>query len=413
MSRPANTSWLLAVLASAGGQGACTVDIPALADDTGDASIEIGSDVAVEEHDEADVGADVRDEHDTGLETEADAQDSGCTGGFTDCDGDPSNGCEDVETDPDHCGACNHGCMGGTCIAGACQPFLLANGLQKASAFVKDPAFVFGISALGGRLWKVPIAGCAAPSTCPEFLTEPGGEYRGIAMDADAVYVSNQNRIERIPKDGGAGCLLATTQGKPQSVAVDDTYVYWAARLGGDGIWRKSKACGSAEPPVQLASTSVQPYLMTRDASGFYWSDLPPTGVYWTSLDGAQTTAVWSGALSSGDYVFAPATDGDWVYWREGFSNPTQGTGRVVRAPKSMSGATEILEDTQNAPRGVAVDDTHVYWTTAESVRRGTKDGESIEGIADGMQFPHWVLVDEQAVYFCTYVGGELFRLAK
>lgn len=33
-----------------------------------------------------------------------------------------------LQTDPNNCGACQRGCLGGACVGGACQPVLLAQG---------------------------------------------------------------------------------------------------------------------------------------------------------------------------------------------------------------------------------------------------------------------------------------------
>src|SRR5262245_41910400 len=49
---------------------------------------------------------------------------SGCPIGFDDCNNDPSDGCEtDLSMTATHCGACDHDCSPGACVASWCQPF--------------------------------------------------------------------------------------------------------------------------------------------------------------------------------------------------------------------------------------------------------------------------------------------------
>src|SRR5438046_9066610 len=38
------------------------------------------------------------------------------------------SGCADLESDPLNCGRCGHGCRGGDCGGGVCQPIKLAQG---------------------------------------------------------------------------------------------------------------------------------------------------------------------------------------------------------------------------------------------------------------------------------------------
>lgn len=49
-----------------------------------------------------------------------------CETGFGMCDDDPDNGCDtNLNTAPEHCGECGHGCQGGGCEDGRCQPLVV------------------------------------------------------------------------------------------------------------------------------------------------------------------------------------------------------------------------------------------------------------------------------------------------
>jgi len=395
------------------------VDVPELVSGT-----DGGTDGGTDAH-SGEVGVDVVDDVDAGIDAPSDSPvegsveggdpdaEPGCVSGLVDCDFDMTNGCEDLKTDPAHCGKCGRDCLGGACVDGSCQPVQLATKLSHVYTVIQGDGFIYGASGAGGAVWKVPMAGCVDPSTCAEILSSPGEFYRGLAMDSDALFFADSpaGRVMRVGKDGQGECVLASGETYAWGIAVDATYVYWSAR-GANAIKRRSKTCGAATPEVLVAQTD-EPEFLTLDATGLYWGRRDGGLVSWSNVDGTSTEPVWSGTTPGGS-MFNLVTDDAWVYWREGYSGATDGTARVVRAPKDRSGTLEVVADDQPAPRYMAVDGTHAYWTTAESVRRGPKDGSGlVETLATGYASPHAILVDDEAVYFGTFWGEELFKLAK
>ena len=403
------SAWLVTVVP------ACLVSIPELAEH----STEAGSDAEAGPQD-ASVEADATlPEADATLpEADVDAQSEDvadqCEAGTIDCDGDMSNGCEQVLNNAEHCGRCGHDCLGGTCAGGACQPLLLANGIQNPYGLVKDFDYVYGTGDdANGQVWKVPVDGCVAPENCASLLSSGGARYKDIALDDEALFFTDKsaNRVVRIQKTGGAECVLATGQQTPVGIAVDDTYVYWAAQSGNE-IWRASKACASGSPPEVIIVSTPSPQLLRLDASGLYWTSLDGGLVSWASVDGTSTEPVWSGS-TPGNFMFGLAMDDQWVYWREGYHLSSSGTARVARAPRDRSGTLEVLADDQVNPRYLAIDETHVYWTADDAVRRVAKAGGDVQTLAQGYPSAHGIVVDEAAVFFCTYYGGELYKVAK
>jgi hypothetical protein len=60
------------------------------------------------------------------------ASDAGtCSAGQTSCGGT----CADLQSDAANCGSCGHGCIQGTCSAGVCQPWAVANATTTSSPF--------------------------------------------------------------------------------------------------------------------------------------------------------------------------------------------------------------------------------------------------------------------------------------
>ena len=69
--------------------------------------------------------------------------------------------CIEVATNPKHCGACFHDCLGGQCVAGMCQPVELASDESGPFAIAVDATHVYWNNRATGDLWRVPIAGGA------------------------------------------------------------------------------------------------------------------------------------------------------------------------------------------------------------------------------------------------------------
>lgn len=55
-----------------------------------------------------------------------------CTCAKTAC----GTACVDLATDKDNCGQCGHGCQGGACTAGKCQPVVVANNLDSTTSII-------------------------------------------------------------------------------------------------------------------------------------------------------------------------------------------------------------------------------------------------------------------------------------
>ena len=416
---------------------ACVVSIPDLADSTStsDGGVDARQEGAVDAGPEVgETGPDVS--QDASVDTLGDGRDDGeadsgsdaagdtvivCEGGTEDCDGDPANGCEDLSSDPKHCGSCGHDCLGGACEQGACQPVLLASGLLRPFGLAKDDDFVYGTgdssnTIENAQVWKVPVVGCANPANCASIMTASGSQYQDIAIDDEAVYVTDQQagRVARLTKNGLQQCDIAVGQAKPQGVALRDGYVYWTD-MGRDMILRAPAQCQTplADEEVVIADTP-SPSILRGDDSGVYWTSDDGGLVSWSTWEGDQEASVWTGDAEAGSFIFGPALDDAWVYFREGSQG---GDGRLIRAAKDRSGDYDVVAENQPIPRYVVVDETHAYFGAKDALVRVEKDGAgSVETLVSGDEYKavHGVVLDEVSVFFCNWATeGKLYRLAK
>jgi sugar lactone lactonase YvrE len=315
-----------------------------------------------------------------------------CPSGQLSCGGQ----CVDVVSNSDHCGACNHSCLGGACELSTCQPVVLASG--------------------------------------------QGGP-RGVAVDDKSVYWANQydGTVVWAPKDGGAVFKLAGGQSSPYDVATDGVKVYWVTLEGGTVM----SVPINGSPLTTLASGQIKPagievyagvvFWMNSNAVFFLQEGSTPqkfadaqngvsalkvhdTGVYWTA-DGGGTlkrvpiagTALLTLASGlpplAGIAVFGMTAYGTLGSVGEVRSFPIDGGGDIVN----------IVAKGQVGPNGIAADASGVYWTNSEggTVMRAPLAGGAAETLAFAQARPADIATDDQAIYWSNFEGGTVMKLAK
>jgi hypothetical protein len=266
--------------------------------------------------------------------------------------------CVDTSSDPLNCGKCGHGCLGGACVTGACQPATLASGRCFEYLAVNSTAVFAGVPSGG-------IVSVALPGGAPVLLTAQG--LSGLATKGSDVFWVNDSGlwVARGGVASGVANLVSDNQpispGAGRGIATDDSHVYWFGQA-----LHSVKLDGSSL--VSLPSDGIDRSLAT-DGLAVYW---------------ATTAEVGSTALPGG-----PATQ--------------LATGLDV-GPDNL------------APNGlIAVDDTNIYVGTSGPLTKLPKQG----GIVTTLDAPVGVVgvaVDTTDVYFAAFVrpgGGQIMRLAK
>ncbi|MEP7122260.1 MAG: hypothetical protein ABJE95_15170 [Byssovorax sp.] len=346
-----------------------------------------------------------------GASTTTDAATAGtgvvCTGTEVAC---PS-GCADLASDGANCGACDHSCQGGACVASQCQPVVVVGSLASAREIAIDAKNIYWTDTNAGTVSSVPQAGGSV--TMLAMVSTAWA----IATDGISVYATEYDTaggVYSVPVDGGARLTLAASQGRPCSIAVGPAgngFVYFANQYTGD----VTKAAVDGSLTKLFAGNQGAPPGVTTDADSAYWTDGSyPGTVKQGSLGGSSPVVLASGQ----SFPFSITTDATSVYWTNMGLTGT-GDGSVMAVPKA-GGATILIADSLSGASHIAVDATNVYWTTSVaggSVMSAPIGGGGATTLATGQSFPSGVAVDGTTIYW-TNLGsnagdGAVMKLAK
>ena len=348
-----------------------------------------------------------------------------CEGELRACDG----RCVDLSGDAQHCGACGHGCMGGRCTRGACEPTVVASQQRGPLALAVDAENVYWGTwgdPGGGAIWScrhdddpcVPVR--LADAQQPYVMT----------VDATNVYVASNGNgaIGFVPRAGGSWTQLAGGQVSPRGIAVDGATVYWSKQGSPAGVLScPLTGCGggpspfvSVSAPWGIAITGGTLYAASNSSSA------EVGGVYACALGGCASPM----KLVANRFIQNVAVDASHVYMTS-FSD----SGRIIRCPREGCPAPAILADGRRMPDGIAVDDQNVYWA-----EWGWTGGVYTQGVgqilscpitgcppggpivlASGQDQPRHIAVGAKAIYWTNYANGAettapngaLMRLAK
>lgn len=190
-----------------------------------------------------------------------------------------------------------------------------------------------GRVAIGGGMTELLATGLAGPNSCTLF--------------GDRVYFAHGTtggRVESVPVAGGSAATVADAVTAPYYVAANSARVCWAA--GGTSI-----AC------------SVGGTLVSGEAARINFLALDDTHAYFALRSGVLRRVPLAGGSPVTIDTGADSTlgaeivlDGGDVYWSSG--------GQIRRVAKSASSGTALYAGAGYV-QGIAVDATHVYWTTA------------------------------------------------
>lgn len=307
-------------------------------------------------------------------------------------------GCGDLSRNPVHCGRCGHSCLGGSCVAGNCQPVALAEGIRprrialgqgiivwlenvdgRVAQMNKDGAeqVVLWTQARRGMLpenlnvddsyvyWtndehevsRCAIGGCGG---APTVLAKTDPYPSSLGVDASHLYWiergSDESRVVRMPKSGGPREVIGHATGvRLVGLALDATHIYTASAHG--HVYRFAKERGALQ---ELGGSTGEGATVLVDDQSVYWSTWgQPAAIYAMPKDGSLGPYALAASLS---YPLGIAIDARSLFWTMRGVLGADDNGSILMRDLTSGGESRVLADRQHDPTDIAVDEAAVYW---------------------------------------------------
>lgn len=235
----------------------------------------------------------------------------------------------------------------------------------------------------------------------------------GIAVAGDSVYFTSYDAgtdaspsLIRVPKRGGKAVKLSSGL-LPEHIAVSGQFVYGTAEAPNVGYVpaQVPLAGGTLRPLVQTPPTQLgeaMRHAVAVDEDAVYWgtaSDFAaPSTIVKVPLKGGSSQT-WASVETT---AYGIALDPTNVYWVT--------SNEVLKIPRA-SGLPERLavNHGRGGFQGIAVEGKYVYWTdhgNGGSVSKVSVDGGPVTILADGLQHPAGIAVDDTSVYWANANQG-------
>ena len=150
-----------------------------------------------------------------------------------------------------------------------------------------------------------------------------------------------------------------------------------------------------------------------------------PRHIYWTTAQGTVARANLDGTAVDENFITPArpasarggvAVDGTHIYWTSGSPNGATGT-TIGRANLDGTGNNSRFITGADGPAGIAVDGTHIYWANygggggGTSVGRANLDGTGVdENFITGAKGPADTAVDRSFIYWTNDSGDSIGR---
>ncbi len=215
-----------------------------------------------------------------------------------------------------------------------------------------------------------------ATSEAPKTAISPNNNTRGgLAADDTHLYWARYNVIESWPKDG-SGPPSDISSANADNAAVtgivsDASTLFWtmlgAATDGGAPNHKLYQRTKNGDVVVR-AQQLGEPRGIALDAAYVYWGDWDG-GRILRAQRGQASAPETVVQLSDYRFVRSIAVDATHVYWIGKRSGAADYQGRLARAPL-CGGTVETLALHNAMTDAVALQDTHVYFSALDGVRR-------------------------------------------
>jgi hypothetical protein len=343
--------------------------------------------------------------------------------GILDCDG------GSVGIDPLNCGVCGHSCLGGACVAGKCQPVMMAS--FDPIGLLLDPPYVYIYDF--GTIERLPIDATYVDSGIQ--LIWSGGVSHLVADPTNLYWTTGgaPETIATMGKDRSNPHVIVPTVGDSTRGAavldIKDNRLYWSEPRGYDtdaaaGYVRSALVDGGGLTTIKSGGG---PMGLTLDDASVYWGTMtnPPGVIGRAFLDGSVQDAAVTGVV----YASSVAVDDAYVYWTQ------LPWGEVLRVAKGSTLVEHFAAAPNTYIESIQLDQDYVYYlathyeqpllTYYSDIYRCSKATlcSSPTLVAGRLPSSAAVALDSTAIYYTVYGGkldadggymeGGLMRLAK
>ncbi len=321
-----------------------------------------------------------------------------CNAGWQSCNGIQADGCEiNLKTDPSHCGACWHGCQGATCVDGKCQPIDVATSQDRPTGIaLNDTSIFWATQGSSGATGTVRMRSKTGTSTVTigSSLAAP----QGVSANNTTVAWAN----------AGVGAVAGSIQyadltaaGNPVSTSASgQTGAFGLFLYSGSVAWTRNSDVFAKKLAVTtistIATSQSTPLGISQDASFIYWATA--AGIRRGGVNKSVEVVVSTSAAA-----WDVALDDTHVYWTS--------TASTYRAPKTaFATAQDLSQGAGSQGRGIAVHDGIVYWCAGSSIWKVPVGGGTAIEIVKNLQNPWDIAVDGTFVYWTENVSGGAVR---
>jgi hypothetical protein len=338
-----------------------------------------------------------------------------CQPGFSPCTGSGADGgmtgpvCVNLMTDVNNCGACGKVCSGAngvpSCNAGTCGIACIGtyqdcdknptNGCEVDIASDGKSCGKCGHDCLSG--------GCANSLCQPVAIASGQNGPWMLALDANNIYWTTYagGQVRSCAKNGcnNTPATLASGQQGPYGIAVDGTNVYWA-NFSANTV-QKCAVGGCGGNPTTLASSQTGAIGVAVDANAVYWTNITAGQVQKCATGGCGGNPTTLATLNA---PYLLAVDNTNVYWSGG---------NAIRKCTTTNCGNNYVQLAGSTGSGITVDGTDVYWSgnAIQKCAIGGCGGNPTTLVSGGFAFG--IAVDGTDVYWASPGAGSISKCAK
>jgi hypothetical protein len=222
----------------------------------------------------------------------------------------------------------------------------------------------------------------------------------GLAITDTHVYWLNagDGRLSRCAKTGCANSPTLIAQGDPLGyfVTTDATHVYWNHNNTDEVLRCPLDGCPNLAPQVLASINSA-----TRVA-------VDSTYLYTSTNDGRLVRVIKTGGTPQDLVTGLNDPTGIWMSGSDMLMTLRNGNA-VVRVPLAGGMATTLIPN-QTMALTITADAQYMYYSTQTQIVRADLDGQNLQPLAAG-DTCEGIAVDATHVYFTTQVGGTLEKV--